>query len=73
MPMSRAMAKSVSESPPSTASAPRMNTAPRPVFTVRGTVCSTARLITCANGAFRAAAAHISRTRSKTTTVSLTE
>lgn len=67
------MAKSVSESPPSTARTPRISTAPRPVFTVRGTVCSTARLITRANGTFRAAAAHVSRTRSKTTTVSLTE
>ena len=40
MPISSAIAKSVSESPPRTASAPRMNIAPRPVFTVRGTVCS---------------------------------
>ena len=39
MPISSAIAKSVSESPPRTASAPRMNIAPRPVFTVRGMVC----------------------------------
>ena len=36
MPTSSASAKSVSESPPRTASAARMNSAPRPVLTVRG-------------------------------------
>ena len=39
IPTSSAIAKSVSVSPPSSASAVSTKTAPSPVFTVRGTVC----------------------------------
>ena len=71
-PSSSATAKSVSESPPSTASAARMNIAPSPVLTVRGTVCRIAALTTSRERRLRRCAAHSSRTRSNTTTVSLT-
>lgn len=72
IPMSSARAKSVSESPPSSASAARMNITPMPVFTVRGTVWRIAWLVTRASGAF-ASLRHSSRMRSKTTTESFTE
>ena len=70
-PSSSATAKSVSESPPSTASAARMNIAPRPVFTVRGPVGRNAALPLSRS---RPAGAPdvCSRIRSKITIVSLT-
>jgi hypothetical protein len=55
--------------PTRTARAVRRNTAPIPVLTVRGTVCSAARLATSANGVLRSALQG-SRIRSKTTTES---
>jgi hypothetical protein len=51
--MSGASAKSVSESPPSSVRAARVNTAPMPVFTVRGTVCRTAVLAIREKGCLR--------------------
>ena len=71
-PMSRASAKSVSDRPPSTVSAPRMKKAPRPVLIVRGAVAMIASFATCASGRLRCSD-QVSRTRSIVTTESFTD